>query len=138
MRYVKIILMTVFITSSLCSLCACDEAAKKDSAAIAIDESLYNKETIPVDNIYACQVGYTSACEVPVLLNKATKKVEYYWSGADNKWVNAGDRQAAFQALYDKREEVRTQRQLKSMQDEMDRRHRESMEEGRQDIPAHR
>ena len=46
MRYVKIILIIFFIVSGLSLLCA-----------YAVDESQYNKDTVPVDNNYACQVG---------------------------------------------------------------------------------
>ena len=108
------------------------------SILFAVDESLYVKDTVPVDNNYACQVGQAAACEAPILLNKTTKQVEYYWSAADNKWIGAGTQQQALQALYDKRKYVRTQRQLKQMQDEMDKRLRESMEEGQRNTPTHK
>ena len=134
----KIILTVIFIVVSMFAISAYGEEVKKDSTAITVNESLYDKESVPVENTYACQVGYASACEVPVLLNKITKKIEYYWSGADSKWVIAGDQQAALQDLYNKREAIRTQRQLKAMQDEMDRRARESMEEGQHNTPNHK
>ena len=120
--------MIIFIASSLCIICIYADGGNKDSVVIIVNESLYDKETVPVDNTYACQVGCVSACEMPVLLNKMTKKIEYYWSTADNKWVVAGDQQTALQAMYDKREEIRTQRQLKSMQDEINKLHKEDME----------
>lgn len=109
MRFVKLIVMTIVIASGLALLCAHAEEAQKTAAAATLDESRYNKDTLPVDDTYACQVGNRSACEVPVLLNKT-----------------------------DKREDIRTQRQLKRMQDEMNRHIRESMDEGQRDTPAHK
>jgi len=138
MRYARIIATAIFIASNLCVLRACAEEPKKGSAAVVIDENKYIKDTLPVENNYACQVGYTSACEVPVLLNSATKKVEYYWSAIKNGWVDAGDQRSALQTLYDDREEIRNQQRLKETQAEMDRRRRESMDYEMRNTPAHR
>lgn len=113
MRYVRIVIAMIFIAGI---------------AFAEVDESRYIKDTVPVENTYACQVGNESACELPILLNKANKKVEYYWSDADNKWLGVGDKQAAFQKLYRDREDIRIQRQMKRTQEEMNRRLRESME----------
>ena len=138
MRCAKLIIMTIVIASGLSFFYAHAEEPKQAALVTAVDESLYNKDTVPVDNTYACQVGNTSACEVPILLNKTTKKIEYYWSTDANGWVKSGDQQAALQALYDKREEIRTQRQLKRTQGEMDRHIRESMDEGQRNTPSRR
>lgn len=127
MRYIGGGLMAIFILSASCVLCAA-----------AVDENRYNKDTVPVEESYACQVGNASACEEPVLLDKTTAKVKYYWSAAANRWMSAGNEQAILQDLYDKREEIRTRRKLKEMQDEMDKRRRESMTEGQYNTPAHK
>ena len=127
------ILIAVMIIGSLCVFCVHAEEVNKNSAAVQVDEAMYNKDTVPIDNTYACQVGSVNACEVPVLLSKQFKKIEYYWSTKAKRWVSAGAQQAALQVLYDKIEDIRVDRQLKEMQGELDREHRSQMEEDMRD-----
>jgi len=129
MRSIIIFSVLMLSLGSVCVFC---------SAETVIDESQYIKDTVPVENTYACQIGNVSACEVPILLGKADKKVTYYWSAAENKWIDAGDQGPALQSLYDSRKEIRNKRQLKAMQDEMTRRTRESMDEAQRETPEHR
>lgn len=120
MRYTKIIIAVAAIAIDLCAFCVYAEEPAKGPADAPGQESQYSKDTVPVEGSYACQIGYDPACELPVLLNKETGRVEYFWSSSQNKWIAAGDQQITLQALYDKRKRIRDQRQLKEMQEEMD------------------
>jgi len=75
MRHLKIVAAVAFIALSLCAFSAYAEDAGKNSSVVPpANEDQYAKGTVPVENSYACQVGYTPSCEMPVLLNKTTKK----------------------------------------------------------------
>ncbi|MDD5436450.1 MAG: hypothetical protein PHX20_02795 [Candidatus Omnitrophica bacterium] len=144
MRYAKIIVMMIFLAAGIYILNAhATEAMRaremmRSSAVAEVDESRYVRDTVPVDDTYAYEIGYGGACEVPVLLNKDTGKVEYYRSYAEDKWIIAGNQEEALQGLYDRRQDIRDERRLKGMQDEMNRRNRASMSERMQQRPAQR
>ena len=135
----RTIATVLFVAMSVCVLYAYAEDAGNRSVPATVDESMYNKDTVPIDSTYACQVGIENACELPVLISKAGGKIEYYWSERDLAWMPAGSEQATLQSLYDRRKELRDERQLKSMREEMDRRQRQSLEDtATHDIPGHR
>ncbi|MFA5143335.1 MAG: hypothetical protein WC522_04110 [Candidatus Omnitrophota bacterium] len=108
------------------------------AVAPAPDENLYKKDTVPLDSPYPPGDEYFSNYEMPVLIDKATNKVTYYQPASHGGWIAAGDQQAALQALYDKRAEIRKEQQLRDMQDEMDRMRRDSFGQKMEEMTSHR
>lgn len=107
----KIVLIILFL-----SLSACVFAAGPQSPAE--QEDVYRKDRAPVGRR-----------ELPILVNKLTGKVEYYWSEETKMWVEAGKRQAELQKQYDDRDKIRDERSFKQTQEEMNRLHDESFKE---------
>ena len=106
------------------------EESSEKAARAAVDESSYQKAIIPIYDNYPDLDGYEGEYEMPVLLDKATGKVTYYWAGSRKGWVDPGGQQKQLQDLYDNRKEIKSEHQLKQMQDEMDRMDREDMGRG--------
>ena len=78
--------------------------------AQTINESDYIKDTAPVGR-----------GELPVLVNKDTKKVEYFRDEDTEEWMAADKSKIDLQKQYDDRNKIRMDRGFKESQEELDR-----------------
>ncbi|MFA4981922.1 MAG: hypothetical protein WC592_05570 [Candidatus Omnitrophota bacterium] len=90
-------------------------AGGQEDGPHAPDKGAYNEEYVPVGDY-----------EVPVLINRSTGKVEYYWHDTDKRWVEAREFKGDLQRIYTDRKKIRQDRKLAEMQQELDRLHDES------------
>jgi len=82
----------------------------------AVDESNYMKDKVPV-----------GGGELAVLVNKDTKKVEYFRDADKADWVAADKSKIDLQKQYDDRNKIRMDRGFKESQEELDRFEEDSM-----------
>jgi RNA polymerase-binding transcription factor DksA len=80
-----------------------------NTAVATVNESDYIKDTVPVGNR-----------ELPVLLNKDTKKVEYCRDEDKEEWVAADKSTIDLQKQYDDRVSIRDERQMRQTQKDLD------------------
>lgn len=117
MWHKKAIILALIVASVVCAHAAYAEAEGSAAAAAQVDEKAYEKNIVPIDAIFAKELGYPAACDLPVLVKKDV--VEYYRSADGMSWVSAGDRQLTLQSRYNKKEDIVEKVRLKRMRQDM-------------------
>ena len=87
-----------------------------DLCMSAVNESDYINDTVPVGK-----------GELPVLVNKDTKKVEYYMDEDKKEWVAADKSAIDLQKQYNNRVKIRDERSFGESQEELNRFEEDSM-----------
>jgi hypothetical protein len=110
----KYIILSLLICPQLNAAAAEITGAKTTQS---VNESDYTKDTVPVGR-----------GELPVLVNKETKKVEYFRDADSGDWAAADTGKIDLQKQYDDRVKIRDERSFRQSQKELDRMEEDSME----------
>jgi hypothetical protein len=96
------------ISVILAVLALSSPSAFSESKEAEFDKNLYMEDTLP----------YKEG-ELSVLINRNSGKVEYYWMDESDEWMAVGSEDKELQYLYENRNKIRKERQLRGMQQEM-------------------